>query len=124
MKKGQRSKSRSPTKNGKSPSKDDTQSPDNSQLATSKKTAKGGENNIYEQSIHERAGGDLGEEDPTSKLKQLMEDNQHLIGTDQRLTPEFKDEEPLSEEQLEALMKEPQFRERYEVYQEMKRRLK
>ncbi len=53
-----------------------------------------------------------------------MEDNQHLIGDEKRLTPEFKDEEPLTEEQLEALMKEPQFRERYEVYQEMKRRLK
>jgi len=27
-----------------------------------------------------------------------MEDNQHLIGDEKRLTPEFKDEEPLTEE--------------------------
>ena len=55
-----------------------------------------------------------------------MEDNQHLIGDEKQLTPEFEGEEeaPLTEEQLEALMKEPQFKERYEVYQQMKKRLR
>jgi hypothetical protein len=49
-----------------------------------------------------------------------------LIGIVKQQTPEFfiEEEEPLTEEQLEALMKEPQFKERYEVYQEMKKRLR
>ena len=55
-----------------------------------------------------------------------MEDNQHLIEDDKQQILQFEDDgsNRLTDEQLEALMKEPQFKERYEVYQQMKQRLK
>lgn len=55
-----------------------------------------------------------------------MEDNQHLIEDDKQQILQFEEDgsNRLTDEQLEALMKEPQFKERYEVYQQMKQRLK